>query len=146
MQFPHTIPASQIIMSHLNQPFFPGLTASAPDLLGVREPRFKPSTKGHAETFAESANEAAADSDKDKSRVASASGSRSASRSRGGTPMWSDDDLIRAPGKPRTTMRDLEMTLNTNWQAVASETKDMLGRQRDQLENRTGRGVAVLTL
>lgn len=50
------------------------------------------------------------------------------------------------PVRPLMTMRELEMTLNTNWQAVASETKDMLGRQRDQLENRTGRGVAVLTL
>lgn len=138
-------------MSHLNQPFFPGLSASAPDLLGVREPRFKPSTKGHAEAFA-------ADTPSFES-ARSTAGSRAASRSRAGragteSPQSSHDDLLRpprmhdahAPVRPLMTMRELEMTLNTNWQAVASETKDMLGRQRDQLENRTGRGVAVLTL
>jgi hypothetical protein len=36
--------------------------------------------------------------------------------------------------------------LNANWREVGDEAKKVLGRQRDQLENKTGMEVAVLVL
>jgi len=44
------------------------------------------------------------------------------------------------------TIRDIEMALNANWREIGDETKKVLGRQRDQLENKTGMEVAVLAL
>lgn len=49
------------------------------------------------------------------------------------------------PPRPKT-VRDLEMAMNANWREIGDETKKYLGRQRDQLENKTGLEVAVLTL
>jgi hypothetical protein len=45
-----------------------------------------------------------------------------------------------------TSIRDLELALNANWRSVFAETEAYIGRPRDQLENRTGMEVAVLTL
>lgn len=55
------------------------------------------------------------------------------------------DDGPIGPPLPKT-VRDLEMVMNANWREIGDETKKVLGRQRDQLENKTGMEVAVLTL
>jgi len=54
-------------------------------------------------------------------------------------------DRSQDPLRPKT-VRDLEIALNANWREIGDETKKVLGRQRDQLENKTGMEVAVLAL
>ena len=56
----------------------------------------------------------------------------------------SQDESNRLP-LPKT-MRNLEITLNANWRDIAADTKKYIGKQRDQLENKTGMEIAVLAL
>ena len=51
-QFPTSIPSSQIISSHLNQPFLPSLSLSAPQILGTTDTQPTPTTMGFAAAFA----------------------------------------------------------------------------------------------
>ncbi|KAK4690087.1 ion channel-forming bestrophin family protein, partial [Tremellales sp. Uapishka_1] len=115
--FPTSVPSSQIILSNLNQPFLPTLTTSAVDLLQIpKTNRPSPSTGGFAHAYPEP--------DKDKD---------------------TDKDDPKPKDLPKT-MRDLELILNNNWLEISSETESYMGKPRDQLENRTGLEIAVLSM
>jgi len=55
-------------------------------------------------------------------------------------------DVLNPNGPLPKTIRDLELALNSNWREIGDDAKKVLGRQRDQLENKTGMEVAVLAL
>lgn len=116
------------MLSHLNQPFLPSLSLSATELLGKAEPKLNPNTMGFASAYPE---EKKAKKDSDDSDDSDDDDSE-------------DDQQRRLP--PARSVRDIEMALNANWREYTDETKKFLGRQRDQLENRTGMEVAVLAL
>jgi len=117
IQFPTRLPSRHIVLSSLNQPFLPSLSLSASQLLGVPETKTIPTKHGFAAAYPEEENE-----------------------NKGRKP---HDET---PATRPRTVRDLEMTLNANWREIGDETKKALGRQRDQLENKTGMEVAVLAL
>jgi hypothetical protein len=44
------------------------------------------------------------------------------------------------------SIRDLELALTANWRTISTETESFIGKPREQLENRSGVEVAVMTL
>lgn len=44
------------------------------------------------------------------------------------------------------TVRDLELALTANWRTISTETEALFDKPRQQLENRSGVEVAVMTL
>ncbi|WVR03769.1 hypothetical protein IAU60_000764 [Kwoniella sp. DSM 27419] len=148
--FPTALPASHVILSHLNQPFLPSLGTSAPDLLGIPERQPRPTEKGFAHAFCSYDCKHAS---KESLRL------RTPTKGKRGpaAPLsdhaadHTDDEIEREAEeiKPRPllrSMRDIEMVLNANYREIVAETDDFIGKPRDQLENRTGLEVAVLTL
>lgn len=123
MQFPTRVPTQSVVLSHLNQPFLPSLSLSATQLLGVAEPRTTPATGGFASAFA----------------VDQIGTNRTADHE-------NERDVLNPNGPLPKTIRDLELALNANWREIGDDAKKVLGRQRDQLENKTGMEVAVLAL
>nr|ODN89268.1 hypothetical protein L204_06205 [Cryptococcus depauperatus CBS 7855] len=111
--FPNHIPSSQVVLSHLNQPFLPTLRTSATELLGVPDYSPGPSARGFAASFADAKTK-------------------------------EDENPVTKP--MMKSMRDIELVLNANWKDITSDAKNIIGKPRDQLENRTGLEVAVLTL
>ncbi|WWC88091.1 uncharacterized protein L201_002995 [Kwoniella dendrophila CBS 6074] len=181
--FPTQIPASHVVLSHLNQPFLPSLDLSAPDILGIPERQPKPTEKGfshswcsydckHAQSSsthkhknknglrnrkAKSPEEAYKDGLEHHENLRSFNTNQGYSVGQGDNekPPHDDDHNDSGGGeeeeeiKPKPllrNMRDIELVLNANWREITSETEDFIGKPRDQLENRTGLEVAVLTL
>jgi putative membrane protein len=112
------LPSSHVILSNLNQPFLPTLSLSATELLGRPEPIPIPTTRGFTAAFpkADTDTEAVAEAHR-----AAAAAEQPASRS-GST----------GTGRMPKSMR--------------TETEGLVGRPRDQLENKTGLAVGVITL
>ncbi|OCF38369.1 hypothetical protein I317_07865 [Kwoniella heveanensis CBS 569] len=152
--FPTALPASHVILSHLNQPFLPSLSTSAPDLLGIPERQPRPTEKGFAEAFsAYDCKHASKDSirqrrHKHKQRPSlhgSNPHSAGQEHEHAHHEHGEEGEEIK-PGPLPRSMRDIEMVLNANYREIVAETEDFIGKPRDQLENRTGLEVAVLTL
>ncbi|ODN76520.1 hypothetical protein L202_05187 [Cryptococcus amylolentus CBS 6039] len=113
---------AHVILSHLNQPFLPTLRASAPDILGVPERQPIPNPRGFASSF----------STYDKPAPSS--------------PSSSSTEKKPEVKQMQKIMRDVELVLKANWKDVTSDARNVIGKPRDQLENRTGLEVAVLML
>ncbi|ODO04513.1 hypothetical protein I350_05117 [Cryptococcus amylolentus CBS 6273] len=113
---------AHVILSHLNQPFLPTLRASAPDILGVPERQPIPNPRGFASSF----------STYDKPAPSS--------------PSSSSTEKKPEVKQMQKSMRDVELVLKANWKDVTSDARNVIGKPRDQLENRTGLEVAVLML
>ncbi|WVF65852.1 hypothetical protein IAT40_000589 [Kwoniella sp. CBS 6097] len=152
--FPTALPASHVILSHLNQPFLPSLSTSAPDLLGIPERQPRPTEKGFADAFsAYDCKHASKDSIRQRRHK-----HKHRPSLHGLTPhqpehehghqgrVHNEEREEIKPGPLPRSMRDIEMILNANYREIVAETEDFIGKPRDQLENRTGLEVAVLTL
>jgi hypothetical protein len=155
------MPSAQIILSHLNQPFYPTLHQSAPELIGVGETKPSPNPLGFAAAF-----EACKDKDipdlepkkkenlkhakkqhKHKHLPSSSESSSSDSCSTSSDSEYDDPLTTNRHIKPLPkTVRDLELALTANWRTISSETESFIGKPRQQLENRSGMEVAVMTL
>lgn len=49
-------------------------------------------------------------------------------------------------GPPAKTVHDIEIALNANWRRITEKSEKRFGTPRNQLENKTGLEVAVLSL
>lgn len=162
-------------MSHLNQPFLPTLPQSAPELIGVSETKPAPNPLGFSAAF-EACKEkdvptydhtdpkkAKTEAKKSKKGPRSSSSSTSSSSSPSSSSSSSSRSSSEAEGQSDVeatdtavpdkklqplpkTVRDLELGLTANWRAIQTETENFIGKPRNQLENRSGLEVAVLTL
>ncbi|OCF56508.1 hypothetical protein L486_05358 [Kwoniella mangroviensis CBS 10435] len=155
--FPTHIPASHVVLSHLNQPFLPSLDMSAPDILGIPERQPRPTEKGSAHSWCSYDGKHAHDKEGlRKRKVKSPEEAHkdgvehhehllNHDRNHLHTNEEEEEEEVMAKPLARN-MRDIEMVLNANWREITAETEDFIGKPRDQLENRTGLEVAVLTL
>ncbi|WVW80229.1 hypothetical protein I302_102207 [Kwoniella bestiolae CBS 10118] len=152
--FPTHIPASHVVLSHLNQPFLPSLDMSAPDILGIPERQPKPTEKGSAHSWCsydgKHANKGLRNRKYKSPEEAHKDGVEHHGHLHDGNHNEEvDEEDEEKDAKPQPlarSMRDIEMVLNANWREITAETEDFIGKPRDQLENRTGLEVAVLTL
>nr|XP_018264799.1 uncharacterized protein I303_02979 [Kwoniella dejecticola CBS 10117]OBR86957.1 hypothetical protein I303_02979 [Kwoniella dejecticola CBS 10117] len=168
--FPTHIPASHVVLSHLNQPFLPSLDMSAPDLLGIAERQPKPTEKGFAHSWCSydgkhasghnhkskkglrnrkftSPEEAHQDGLEHHENLHSPLRKHTHPHNDGVKSESEEEEEQEIKPKPLArNMRDIEMVLSANWREITAETEDFIGKPRDQLENRTGLEVAVLTL
>ncbi|WWC68538.1 uncharacterized protein I206_102467 [Kwoniella pini CBS 10737] len=161
--FPTHIPASHVVLSHLNQPFLPSLDISAPDLLGIPERQPKPTEKGFAHSWCSYDGKHASGHDhKNKKGLRNRKYKSPEEAHQEGMDHHEDlhsspvgqshreeeeeEEVVFKPKPLAKNMRDIEMALNANWREITAETEDFIGKPRDQLENRTGLEVAVLTL
>ncbi|WWD16444.1 hypothetical protein CI109_100870 [Kwoniella shandongensis] len=155
--FPTALPALHVVLSHLNQPFLPTFSASAPDILGVPERQPRPTPMGIAEAWSSYTSVKPGI----PIPVTPVGGSRDPAPAAMGTSTSTTTGQDEIPNKAvekdgngtqpdvrslMKSIRDIELILNANWREITLETEDYIGKPRDQLENRTGLEVAVLAL